>query len=162
MSKKENVWMAICDGKSKWSEIKQIPLGEIEWSEAVRIAKLQDRQVRLSKSAGYMNQGHYIMGDKARRLMFERMNQKQPINTDMNRIQSGKLRTIKYERINSETFNIILSVNSTTTAVIGQVQKRAFDWLFSPSEYLKRRFIGSDVLHEIAQKIDEFDFSEND
>jgi len=44
-----------------WDECLQIPLGKMTWTQAVKIAKMQEfGQVRLSVSKGFNNQGHYI------------------------------------------------------------------------------------------------------
>jgi len=62
--KKEATYMTVKVPYQPWSETPQTYLGVISWSDAVKIAKQQDNEVRLSTSSGYNNQGHYIQPDK--------------------------------------------------------------------------------------------------
>jgi|GEM_PF-4352526 len=68
-------------------------------------------------------------------------------------IETGELKTIKYEKLNHTYYDVILVVSSNTTAVIGSLESVAFNWLFSPNEYSTRRFISGKVLEEIARKL---------
>lgn len=56
----ETTYMTVKIKSQTWDETSQIYLGKITWSNAIRIAKQQDNEVRLCHSLGYNNQGHYI------------------------------------------------------------------------------------------------------